>query len=177
MLRYPLHSATNPYKRSVRMLSSNVQRAWQLIFSECGDYWMKVLGTFVGLKMLHTHMANKDVYIETEEKRTSVISTLDILLTTQLSGITARAPSLVPRLLPFPLPLRAWVRGYKDAMDKSVQIIECVHHFAWELPLRVVRNSHPRSRHVEPDVQVTLRALCLLHNAPAQQGRERRTGC
>ena len=31
--------------------------------------------------MLHTHMANKDVYIETEEKRTSVISTLDILTT------------------------------------------------------------------------------------------------
>ena len=131
--------------------SSNVQRAWQLIFSECGDYWMKVLGTFVGLKMLHTHMANKDVYIETEEKRTSVISTLDIL-TTQLYQVSQQG-------------------------RHGVQIIECVHHFAWELPLRVVRNSHPRSRHVEPDVQVTLRALCLLHNAPAQQGRERRNGC
>ena len=30
--------------------------------------------------------------------------------------------------------------------------------------------------HMEPDVQVTLRTFCLLHNAPAQQGRERRNG-
>ena len=37
-------------------------------------------------------------------------------------------------------------------------------------------NSYPRSRHAEPDVQVTLRTLYLLHNAPAQQGRERRNG-
>ena len=38
-------------------------------------------------------------------------------------------------------------------------------------------NSYPRSRHVEADAQVTLEALCLLHNAPAQlQGRERRNG-
>ena len=34
-------------------------------------------------------------------------------------------------------------------------------------------NSHPRSRHVEPDVQVTLRALCLLHNAPAPEERRK----
>ena len=40
-----------------------------------------------------------------------------------------------------------------------------------------IRNSYPRSRHVEADAQVTLEALCLLHNAPAQiQGRERRNG-
>ena len=37
-------------------------------------------------------------------------------------------------------------------------------------------NSHPRSQHMEPDVQVTRRALYLLHNAPAQQGRERMAG-
>ena len=38
-------------------------------------------------------------------------------------------------------------------------------------------NSYPRSRHAEADAQVTLEALCLLHNAPAQiQGRERRNG-
>ena len=30
--------------------------------------------------------------------------------------------------------------------------------------------------HMEPDVRVTLRTFCLLHNAPAQQGRERRNG-
>ena len=63
--------------------------SWTLVSAAITEW--KVLGTFVGLKMLHTHMANKDVYIETEEKRTSVISTLDIL-TTQLSGITARTP-------------------------------------------------------------------------------------
>ena len=35
-------------------------------------------------------------------------------------------------------------------------------------------NSYPRSRHVEPDAQVTHRALCLLHNAPAHlQGRKK----
>ena len=28
-------------------------------------------------------------------------------------------------------------------------------------------NSYPRSRHVEADAQVTLKALCILHNAPA----------
>ena len=34
-------------------------------------------------------------------------------------------------------------------------------------------NSYPRSHHVEADAQATLKALCLLHNAPAQlQGRE-----
>ena len=38
-------------------------------------------------------------------------------------------------------------------------------------------NSYPRSCHVEADAQVTLKALCLLHNAPAQlQGRGRRNG-
>ena len=38
-------------------------------------------------------------------------------------------------------------------------------------------NSYPRSRHMEADTQVTLEALRLLHNAPAQiQGRERRNG-
>ena len=35
------------------------------------------------------------------------------------------------------------------------------------LLLRFHCNFHPRSRHVEPDAQVTHRALCLLHNAPA----------
>ena len=34
-------------------------------------------------------------------------------------------------------------------------------------------NSHPRSRHMEPDVQVTLRALCLLHKCPGST-RERK---
>ena len=38
-------------------------------------------------------------------------------------------------------------------------------------------NSYPRLWHVEPDAQVTLGALCLLHNAPAQyHGRVRRNG-
>ena len=38
-------------------------------------------------------------------------------------------------------------------------------------------NSYPRTQHAEPDAQVTLRALHLLHNALAQlQGRVRRNG-
>ena len=43
------------------------------------------------------------------------------------------------------------------------------------LCMEVQYNSYPRSRHAEPDAQVTFRALCLLHNAPPQlQGRVRR---
>ena len=47
----------------------------------------------------------------------------------------------------------------------------------WRYIIPCTWNSYPRSRHVEADAQVTHKALCLLHNTPAQlQGIKRRNG-
>ena len=101
-------------------------------------------------------MANKDAFFitETEEKSNLVISTFNYLVS-QHGHLGQRCPDN---------------RNYTRLIVKRVCISFCI-----GVTLQS-SNSHPRSRHAEPDVQVTLRPLCLLHNAPAQQGRERRNG-
>ena len=59
---------------------------------------------------------------------------------------------------------------------EPLAILEMVGSHLWRYIIPCTCNSYPRSRHVEADAQVTLKALCLLHTTqcPGSNSRERK---